>query len=54
MGHFDPMVDIYCQNDEVSTVCTPMDPSVSGREVCADTPTVDASKLALVDRSSSA
>ena len=45
MGHFGPYLRVYCQNDEVSTMCTPR-----GR---SDTPTVDGSKLPSVDRSSS-
>ena len=51
MGHFDPWTILYCQNDEVSTVCTPW---FQGREVVADTPTVSRSELLLGHRSSSA
>ena len=51
MGHFDAYPALCCQNDEVSTVCTP---SISVREGVADTPTDHGSKLPAVVRSSSA
>ena len=49
MGCFDHEVRVHGQNDEVSP-----DVHTMVREGCADTPTVHASKLAPVDRSSSA
>ena len=51
MGRFDPWTEVCCQNDEVSTVCTPSDMS---REGVADTPTHVRSKLLLDMCSSSA
>ena len=49
MGLFDPYLILYCQNDEVSPDVHPR--VTRGRR--SDTPTVDGSKLPLVDRSSS-
>ena len=49
MGHFDPYLEVQCQNDEVSPTVHPM-----SRAKCApDTPTDTASKLAPGVRSSS-
>ena len=44
MGRFDPYVDVYCQNDEVSTVCTHRFRDAKGS---VDTPTDPADKLLL-------
>ena len=49
MGHFDPLTEVYCQNDEVSPdVHTPVHAKWT-----SDTPTSHASKLATVAGSSS-
>ena len=37
MGLFEPWVDYYCQNDEVSPVCTPLFVTRKGRSIPPDT-----------------
>ena len=40
MGRFDPHLGLYCQNDEVSTVCAPV-------FMTSDLPLVDLSEVIL-------